>query len=392
MGPNLPSKSLHTCVMVNPAALIEVTVKARSTPYLQNKTKDHIKRPKSSPGYRISSEPCNQDSQNVLIFERTNSVIEIEKHEKERNVDSCSICKNRMTKPYRRSVSNVEDILYLHPSPSENSKDILPLVPSKTDINYNDVYMLDKDTVGSGLDNPGISDSTEKLIEENKVMKGLNQERMVLNYLQQSDKCSYFESNSKRKICSECAKNNSIVKKHRLDPDLILEDLEYEDCFPYNIQVPLPVSNLISLQRTNRDTDGVETIELQDFVYNGTLDCSENDIKQSKCVTSPVFNSGSIDSDIHHDSDTQQPVVGTAHSDGFTVKLGIECDKTSQELETSFQLSENHPMYPQKKPALHKQVNIVSSLCFMPFTPCHTILRLMTWKKKGFQNNYSEKR
>ena len=215
----------------------------------------------------------------------------------------------------RENCSSCES-LKINPSPQENTQDQSPLMP-KTDLNYNAVDILNKNSVQNGIDNPGISKSTEELIRENQLLKlsVLNQENEELNKVpflrSQSHSAQFLLSEEKGQhsvrhksgsfVCSDMAATENTVtelgaKKFRHDPELIIEDLEYLDCFPHDIKIPYPNSRYLgsklvgSLKQNDCLNEDVETIELVDVQaasndiqhYNGqNLDSSKSRVQYS---------------------------------------------------------------------------------------------------------------
>lgn len=263
------ARMFHSAVVISPQTNADGSVKASSMPYLQNKMKRlQLERPRSSPSSR---------SQGCLHFS--------DDHFRDR--DSAS---SRPQVLNLRNCSNSCESLKINPSPAENTKERSPLVPKKTDMNYND---LDKSSVRNhGIDNPGISKSTEELIRENQTLRlwKLNQqnEEMSNNVpflrsqsqsvgsLSEEQQKHYVRQNSAGFDITDITPSDDLVyklcaKKFRPDPELIIEDLEYKDCFPYDIKIPYPKSKTalravrVLNSSINSDLESMETIELIDM-------------------------------------------------------------------------------------------------------------------------------
>ena len=260
----MPSaRMFHSAVIVSPSQRPDSSVKASSMPYLQKKVKVmELERPRTSPSSRSQGHLHFSD----MHFSDKNSrpqVLNIK--------ESSSSCES----------------LKIIPSPAENTKDHSPLVPKKTDMNFN---ILDKSSVINGIDNPGISKSTEELVRENQALKlsELNQENedcinvpflrtqsQSFDMLYCSEKLYNRQNSEGFYYDSRAASKDTVVdlraKKFRPDPDLIIEDLEYKDCFPVDIKIPYPTSRsvknicLSDLNDTMLPDEEVETIELTDM-------------------------------------------------------------------------------------------------------------------------------
>ena len=266
-GPS--ARMFHSTVVISPLTKADSSVKASSMPYLQNKMKHlQLERPRTSP----SSGP-----QGCLHFS--------DEHFNDR--DSVS---SRPQVLNLRDCSNSCESLKIIPSPAENTKERSPLVPKKTDLNYN---ILDKSSVrNNGIDNPGISKSTEELIQENQVLTlwKLNQQNEELNntvpFLRSQSQsvgslCDqqqkpYVRQNSAGFDITDITPSDDLVyklcaKKLRPDPELIIEDLEYKDCFPCDIKIPYPTSKTalragsVLNSSVCSGLEGIETIELADL-------------------------------------------------------------------------------------------------------------------------------
>ena len=263
------ARMFHSAVVISPQSNADGSVKASSMPYLQNKMK-HLKleRPKSSP---------SSGSQGCLHFS--------DDHFRDR--DSAS---SRPQVLNLRNCSNSCESLKITPSPAENTKERSPLVPKKTDLNYNE---LDKSSVRNhGIDNPGISKSTEELIRENQALRlwKCNQQNEELTnkipFLRSQSQSLGSLSVEQQKHCirpnsagfdiTDITPSDDLVyklcaKKFRPDPELIIEDLEYKDCFPYDIKIPYPTSKTalravrVLNSSINSDLEDMETIELTDM-------------------------------------------------------------------------------------------------------------------------------
>ena len=259
--------------MVSALSKAEDSVKASSMPYLQQKMNHlQLERPRTSP---VSG------SQGRLHFS--------DKHFTHK--DSRPQVLN-----LRENSSSCES-LKIAPSPSENTKDHSPLVPKITDLNYNGLDVLDKNCVMNGIDNPGISKSTEELIKENQILRlsKLNRENLEFNnkspflrsqsqsaqsLLDENKGLYCVRQNSEGFICTNTAATEDAItevsaKKFRPDPELIIEDLEYLDCFPYDVKLPYPNSKISGIKtfagigQSDALNDDIETIELVDVNPNG---------------------------------------------------------------------------------------------------------------------------
>ena len=269
--------------MVSALSKAEDSVKASSMPYLQQKMNHlQLERPRTSP---VSG------SQGRLHFS--------DKHFTHK--DSRPQVLN-----LRENSSSCES-LKIAPSPSENTKDHSPLVPKITDLNYNGLDVLDKNCVMNGIDNPGISKSTEELIKENQILRlsKLNRENLEFNnkspflrsqsqsaqsLLDENKGLYCVRQNSEGFICTNMAATEDVItevcaKKFRPDPELIIEDLEYLDCFPYDVKLPYPNSKISGIKtfagigQSDGLNDDIETIELVDVNPN---DVNPNALRMAK--------------------------------------------------------------------------------------------------------------
>ena len=263
------ARMFHSAVVISPLTKADGSVKASSMPYLQNKMKHlQLERPRSSPS--SGSQGRLNSSDNHF-----------------RDSDSTS---SRPQVLDLRHCSNSCESLKILPSPAENTKERSPLVPKKTDMNYND---LDKASVRNhGIDNPGISKSTEELIRENQALRlwKFNQQNEELNSkipflrsqsqsvgsLTDKQQNHYIRQNSSGFDTADITPSDDLVyslcaKKFRPDPELIIEDLEYKDCFPYDIKIPYPTSKTafratnVLYPSINSDLEDMDTIELTDM-------------------------------------------------------------------------------------------------------------------------------
>ncbi|XP_052793741.1 ras guanine nucleotide exchange factor F-like isoform X1 [Mya arenaria] len=263
MNDSTPARMYHSALFVTPSAENNA-IKASSMPYLQKKiAKMKLERPRSSPGER-SSIASTSGYVRGLNFEKSESSrrINYQNQASERKVERPQVL--------TIDSSGSEDSLKVTPSPSENVADKSPLCPKKMDINYNALDILDRNSVNCGIDNPGVSDSTEELIRESSVQhlyqdggqvdsisKGRSVFERSLSYtteLERSQKRSGIIERSysghvlhrlevlENKLVNDVDKNYS-SKKFRLDPELVIEDLEHVDCFPYDIEINYPSSN-----------------------------------------------------------------------------------------------------------------------------------------------------
>ena len=269
--------------MVSALSKAEDSVKASSMPYLQQKMNHlQLERPRTSP---VSG------SQGRLHFS--------DKHFTHK--DSRPQVLN-----LRENSSSCES-LKIAPSPSENTKDHSPLVPKITDLNYNGLDVLDKNCVMNGIDNPGISKSTEELIKENQILwlSKLNQENLEFNnkspflrsqsqsaqsLLDENKGLYCVRQNSEGLFCTDTAATEDAItevcaKKFRPDPELIIEDLEYLDCFPYDVKLPYPNSKIsgiktfTGIRQSDALNNDIETIELVDVNPN---DVNPNALRMPK--------------------------------------------------------------------------------------------------------------
>ncbi|XP_052797676.1 uncharacterized protein LOC128227128 isoform X2 [Mya arenaria] len=162
MNDSTPARMYHSALFVTPSAENNA-IKASSMPYLQKKiAKMKLERPRSSPGER-SSIASTSGYVRGLNFEKSESSrrINYQNQASERKVERPQVL--------TIDSSGSEDSLKVTPSPSENVADKSPLCPKKMDINYNALDILDRNSVNCGIDNPGVSDSTEELIRESSV-------------------------------------------------------------------------------------------------------------------------------------------------------------------------------------------------------------------------------
>ncbi|KAL4221996.1 hypothetical protein ACF0H5_018042 [Mactra antiquata] len=289
----IPARTFHSGHLVSPAAQQDCSVKASSVPYLQKKIAClNLERPRSSPGVRPGS--CDSKSQRSLpvhdgsLYSK-NSVFQRGLHNTKTSQDS------KIEKPNILSLhcDKSTESLKLEPSPSENTADKSPLCSSQTDINYNAVDTLDRNTVLCGLDNPGISDSTEELIRESRCRsrsrseifcdnKNLRSafERSLSYTTEEENKQKRHDRNSVSSIslgyvhhslnADESGMESFCSKKTRLDPELVLEDLEFSDCFPHDVKIPYP--RHVTMQYCSKssesllyDSDKLEMIYLDDM-------------------------------------------------------------------------------------------------------------------------------
>lgn len=269
----IPALTFHCAVLVSPSAQHDSAVKANSVPHLQRKiARQTLERPRSSPGVR----PESSWSDKHLQKSESQYSLLVEKSVSSGRKRSCSqggfpsINSSNINKPNVLNLQREksEDSIKLEPSPSENTADHSPLCPDGTDFNYNAINMLDKNTVNCGIDNPGISDSTEQLILEGYTNKArvtfdsCNDKKRPspfersLSYMTEAERCKNLLNGSSETIetfidtgsCDSLVRRgvNGVdqfcLKKKMLDSELVLEDIEYSDCFPHNIQVPFPSS------------------------------------------------------------------------------------------------------------------------------------------------------
>lgn len=292
----IPSRTFHSGHFVSPSILQDSSVKASSVPYLQKKiARLNLERPRSSPGVRLSS----SDSKSQRSLSGDNGSLHTEcsvSHSSLKNSETKSSCLNdgsKLEKPnvLRLNSENTE-ILKLDPSPSENTADKSPLCPKQTDINFNGIDTLDRNSVFRGLDNPGISDSTEELIRESYAVRSrsrtesLSENNKVssvfnrsLSYTTELEKKKLHHRNSESAMSVGYDSHGSLVsddvldalcvKKTRLDPELVLEDLEFSDCFPNDVKISYP--RHVTLRCSSKssesllcDSDKLETIYLDD--------------------------------------------------------------------------------------------------------------------------------
>ncbi|XP_053373566.1 uncharacterized protein LOC123531059 [Mercenaria mercenaria] len=292
----IPSRTFHSALLVTPSNQQDNSVKAGSVPYLQKKiAKLSLERPRSSPGVRPGSSKLLQKSgsQDSLHVEKS-----VSSRSRSRSLSKEGVTINRtcIEKPnvLKLYAEGSEECLKMEPSPSENTADKSPLCPKKMDVNYNAIDMLDRNTVNNGLDNPGISDSTEELIRESYTKHGRLKTEILcdrnrpsafmrsLSYMTEQEKRKNMFCDSSETLVSVIAGSYDslvsegddrletfTVKKSRLDPELVLEDLEYLDCFPHDIQIPYPnstpfrFSSFKSAESLLHDSGKLETIELE---------------------------------------------------------------------------------------------------------------------------------
>ena len=275
--------------MVSALSKAEDSVKASSMPYLQQKMNHlQLERPRTSP---VSG------SQGRLHFSDRHFT----------HKDSRPQVLN-----LRENSSSCES-LKIAPSPSENTKDHSPLVPKITDLNYNGLDVLDKNCVMNGIDNPGISKSTEELIKENQILRlsKLNRENLEFNnksrflrsqsqsaqsLLDENKELYCVRQNSEGFICTDTAATEDAItevcaKKFRPDPELIIEDLEYLDCFPYDVKLPYPNSKIsgiktfAGIRQSDALNDDIETIELVDVSPNALrMEKTSRSFGHSECI------------------------------------------------------------------------------------------------------------
>lgn len=245
-------------------------------PFLQNKmSKLSLERPKSSPGVRSSS----------TIPVETNSG-QNQHSQSQENRSQAVLNRNNRSQGLPVYDSGSVESLKLFPSLAENAKDILPLCPKVTDFNYNAYDSLDRNKKLCGIDNPGISDSTEELIRQGRQARVEDTTNDLARQTQQllfsrSASCTNETEQDRRaqlirmdsvpldtSHIMDSLSNHLRPKKSKLDPELILEDLENTDCFPYDVKLSHPNRLFVLSGRTYSgenlllDSDGLETIEL----------------------------------------------------------------------------------------------------------------------------------
>ena len=303
LSDQIPARTFHSALLITPNNH-DNSVKTSSVPYIQKKiAKLNLERPRSSPGVRPGTSVSNRHLQKSGSWESLHAEESASSRSRDRinsqnseNTDVKYVEKPDSLKLYE---ADSVECLKLEPSPSENTADRSPLCPKRMDINYNAIDMLDRNTVNNGLDNPGISDSTEELIRESHLNKARLKSEILCDKNRPSPfmrSLSYATEQEKRKnefdnksetlvsvISGSCdslaseSKNNVekyTVKKSRLDPDLVVEDLEFLDCFPHDIQIPYPNStpfrftSFESLESLIHDSGKLETVEL-DYCQNG---------------------------------------------------------------------------------------------------------------------------
>jgi hypothetical protein len=299
LSDQIPSRTFHSALLITPSNQQDNSVKASSVPYLQKKiSKLNLERPRSSPGVRLGTSGSNRllqksGSQDSLHVEES---VSSRSRSRSHSQNSTNIQVKNVDKPDSLKLygNGSEESLKLEPSPSENTADKSPLCPKRMDINYNAIDMLDRNTVNNGLDNPGISDSTEELIRESHLKEARLKTEVLCDKNRPSPfmrSLSYATEQEKRKnefdnkpvslvsvISGSCdcidneGKNSwekYIVKKSRLDPELVVEDIEHLDCFPHDIQIPYPnstpyrFSSFKSVDSLFHDSGNLETIELE---------------------------------------------------------------------------------------------------------------------------------
>ncbi|KAH3717292.1 uncharacterized protein LOC127855507 isoform X2 [Dreissena polymorpha] len=277
LGSSSPDRMYHSAVLISPASQSS-QVKASSMPYLQKKiSKMHLDRPRSSHGDRSKSSVSLRDLNGGESGSQKR--FDVEHH----TPHGC------LKRPQFLNVNSENDKSFRElPSPSENVADKSPMCPKKMDLNYNAIDVLDQNTVDCGIDNPAISESTKQLILESQ-SSGLSTmdtagptvdtrssvytrslsyttelERSHITMSQHQSKHIAYDkalAGFRRSLC-EFENTSSGGKKFRLDPDLVLEDIEHLDCFPDDIQILYPSSRQC-LKMSQQDEDSIETIELE---------------------------------------------------------------------------------------------------------------------------------
>ena len=253
-------------------------------PYLQKKmTKLHLERPKSSPGVRpndtkeANDEQCSQHDRSSGVCGRSQIQPQCQSHRHSNPAQILSMYAN----------SGSVETLKLCPSGGENTLDDLPLYPKPTDHNYNAYDTFDRNKSLCGIDNPGISDSTEDIIRQNLQSRSLdnhqhsNSSVLIRSTSVNQNGVSGISSSLKHTTRMESVptdtthvrnglSNNLQPKKSKLDPELILEDIENTDCFPYDVKLSDPYrmhgisGNAYSSESLLIDADDIDTIELND--------------------------------------------------------------------------------------------------------------------------------
>lgn len=296
----IPARIFHSAVFIVPSQH-DNSVKASSLPYIQKKiSKVHLERPKSSPGIRPTSTEARKTLQPSDQYRGVQQVQRPQAVDYDAHVTpNCQMTqysnsgRHLNSHPLHRSES--KESLKVFPSPAENVADKSPLCPKKTDVNYNALNFVDRNNVLHGIDNPGVSDSTEELIRQTRQINELDGNgelieagHKVLAYLRtvscSDDNPDQLNRHPLRPNSVPCdpnlvmelnisdSKPHSYLqsKKSRLDPELVLEDIEHMDCFPQDVKLSYP-SGLFagsgcssSVENMVLDFDDIETLELKD--------------------------------------------------------------------------------------------------------------------------------
>lgn len=280
----IPARAFHSAVFVLPSQQ-DPAMKVGSLPYLQKKmAKLNVERPKSSPGVRPSSIESQRSLQTIYLTQSASA-----------NTQAVKLNQRNQERPDHLLVNSSGSVesLKLHPSPAENVADELYLCPKSTDLNYNAYNFLDRNHLLHGIDNPGVSDSTEELIRQGRNAQ-LNDSREMLDDIKsrksewvlfRSTSCTCDEGNSGQALrqpvrMDSLPSDTSLVmdglsdnlkpKKSKLDPELVLEDIENTDSFPFDVKLAHP-GNFIgrslsaySVENMVLDSCDIETIELTD--------------------------------------------------------------------------------------------------------------------------------
>jgi len=277
LGDSMPSKVYHSALLITPEAQ-NYSAKASSMPYLQkNELQIHdLERPRSSPGERSNLQWTvdwfSNESQSSKHLDYT----------------SQASTKQSINRPQvlaiNSSVSGSDESIKILPSGSENMADRSPLFPNKMDINYNAIDLVDKNYYTTyGIDNPGVSNSTEELIREcNSRHSKMETDEVTeitrpsvfersLSYVTEQERSEKHLTANTRVSARRNTRKSSGAKKSKLDSELVLEDLEYADSFPNDVKILYPSSKSLRLHRGHSSDsllspsmmDSFDTIELQ---------------------------------------------------------------------------------------------------------------------------------
>lgn len=409
----IPARTFHSAVFIVPSQH-DNSVKASSLPYIQKKiSKVNLERPKSSPGTR----PTSTESRKTL--QPSDQYRGVQKGQRPQALDydphvihNCQMTQSsnlgRHLNSHPLHSSESKESLKMLPSPAENVADKSPLCPKKTDINYNALNFVDRNNILHGIDNPGVSDSTEELIRQTRLVKErdgngelIETGHKVLAYFR-TVSCS--DENPDQLIRHPLRPNsvprdpNLVMelnvsdskplgflqpKKSRLDLELVLEDIEHMDCFPQDVKLSYPSGSFAgsgcssSVENMVLDFDDIETLELKDQPNSRSksahsLSGTSVGLKSGRSMDAVYFDSGKESVCIHSDKIWNTNSHDTENVDRLAMGkdkvwqecvngLVSDCSETAFATENIYQQNEN--MYRKKQSVNTSKMSKVSCCC-----------------------------